>query len=299
MRDIINNDIRKLDGTLLLIFRGLLRLRQTTAVASELGLSQSAVSHALARLRRLFGDPLFVRRPRGLEPTRRALDLGPRVDALLDIVVETLGRDSAFNPATSRRQFVFSAPEFIAGLLGPRLIARFGREAPSASFAIDYLGPEQALAALTRGRLDLALGRFDALPGAFVGETVYSDRYCVVARAGHRKLKGRITQSQYNATGHVYAHAESEVGQAERGTSTAVMRAAVPRWLTVLEMIATSDAIATVPRKLAMRYAGPLKLQILKPPFEPFKIEVSAVRPAGRADAGVEWLLGCVREALE
>src|ERR1700761_2381259 len=255
MRDIKNNDIRKLDGTLLLIFRGLLRLRRTTAVAGELGLSQSAVSHALARLRDLFGDPLFVRRPHGLEPTRRALDLAPRIDALLDIVTETLGRRADFDPATSRRQFAFSAPEFIAGLLGPRLIARFGRAAPNASFAIDYMGPAQALEALARGRIDVALGRFDVLPREFVGETVYSDRYCVVARAGHPKLKGRIGASQYETIGHVYAHAESEVAQAERGTSVAAMRAAVPRWLTVLEMIAASDAIATVPRKLAERYA--------------------------------------------
>src|ERR1700743_43979 len=113
MRDIRNNDIRKLDGTLLLIFRGLLRLRRTTAVAQELGLSQSAVSHALARLRALFADPLFVRRPRGVARTPAPLDLRPRGDALLDIVPQTLGRDTGFNPATSRRQFTFSAPEFI------------------------------------------------------------------------------------------------------------------------------------------------------------------------------------------
>ena len=298
MHDIRNNDIRKLDGTLLLIFRGLLRLRRTTAVAAELGLSQSAVSHALARLRDIFDDPLFVRRPHGLEPTRRAREIGPRIDALLDIAVETLGRAAAFNPATSRRQFVFSAPEFIAGLLGPPLVMRFGRAAPLASFAIDYLSPAEALAALARGRVDLALGRFDVLPREFVGEVVYADRYCVAARAGHPKLKGGITESQYNTIGHVYAHAESEVAQAERGTNVAAMRAAVPRWLTVLEMIAASDAIATVPRKLAERYAKPLKLQILKPPFEPFRIEVSAVRPVGRTDSGLEWLLEGIREAL-
>src|ERR1700743_1428887 len=148
MTEIDINNIRRLDGGLLLVFREVLRHRRTTDAAKRLGITQSTVSHALDRLRDLFGDPLFVRRPHGLEPTRRALDLGPRVDALLDIVTQTLGRDTGFHPATRRRQFPFSAPEFIAGLLGPRLIARFGRAAPGASFAIDYLGPEQALAAL-------------------------------------------------------------------------------------------------------------------------------------------------------
>ncbi|MBS0410897.1 MAG: LysR family transcriptional regulator, partial [Proteobacteria bacterium] len=71
------NKIRRLDGTLLLVMRELLRRRQAQAAAARLGLSASAVSHALGRLRDLFEDPLFIRRPHGLEPTRRALELGP------------------------------------------------------------------------------------------------------------------------------------------------------------------------------------------------------------------------------
>ena len=110
MSDIDVNNIRRLDGGLLLVFRGLLRRRQTTAVALELGLSQSAVSHALTRLRDLFEDPLFIRRPHGLEPTRRALELAPRVDALIDLARETLEREGIFDPARSTRRFTLGAP---------------------------------------------------------------------------------------------------------------------------------------------------------------------------------------------
>src|SRR5471032_1669569 len=98
MSDISQLDIRRIDGGLLLVFRELCRRRRTTAVAAHLGLSQSAVSHALARLRDLFGDPLFLRRPHGLEPTGRALELAPRIDALIDLMGPALRPDPGFDP---------------------------------------------------------------------------------------------------------------------------------------------------------------------------------------------------------
>src|ERR1700681_3506923 len=104
MSNIDTVNIRRLDGGLLLVFRGLLRRRQTTAVARELGLSQSAVSHALTRLRDLFGDPLFIRRSHGLEPTQRALELGPRIEALINAIGEAVSAETGFDPARSRRR---------------------------------------------------------------------------------------------------------------------------------------------------------------------------------------------------
>src|SRR5664279_2655950 len=139
MSDIDTSNIRRIDGGLLLVFRGLLRRRRTTVVAQELGLSQSAVSHALTRLRDVFGDPLFIRRSHGLEPTRRALELGPRIDALLDRIGETFRKASAFDPGRSERSFAISAPEFITALIGADLVGAFRRLAPRAHFAISHL----------------------------------------------------------------------------------------------------------------------------------------------------------------
>lgn len=298
MSDIDANNIRRMDGGLLLVFRGLLRRRRTTAVAEELGLSQSAVSHALARLRDLFGDPLFLRRPHGLEPTRRALELGPRIDALLDRIGETFARPDSFDPARSERRFAISAPEFITALIGADLVGTFRRSAPNARFNITFLGPQPSLESLRRGQIDVALGRFGALPREFASEPIYKDHYCVAARRRHPQIKGRISEAQYNAIGHVFAYSESEAGEHNAATPDIAYTAAVPGWLTVLTIVATSDAIATCPRKLAERQAKLLGLQVIKTPFEPFGIEVSAVRRAGSADAGVDWLLGRIRDAI-
>jgi DNA-binding transcriptional LysR family regulator len=298
MPDIDANNIRRLDGGLLLVFRGLLRRRRTTAVARDLGLSQSAVSHALTRLRDLFDDPLFVRRPHGLEPTRRALELGPRIDMLLDQIGAAMRRTDAFDPARSERRFVLSAPEFIAALIGAGLVNTFRKEAPRAQFGLNFLPPAQALEGLRRGEIDIALGRFGPLPQEFITQTVYRDRYCVAARRGHPVLKGRITSAQYMSIGHVFAHLESEAGAETADTPQIAFTAAVPGWLTVLTIVASSDAIATCPRKLAERQAKLLGLQVIKPPFEPLTIEVAAVRRAGSRDAGIDWLLDQIRKVV-
>ena len=119
MSDIDANKIRQLDGSLLLVLRELLRLRRTTAVAHKLGLSQSAVSHALSRLRELFGDALFVRKPYGLEPTRHALELAPRVDALLHAMNDAVGLHDSFAARTTERGFRIAAPDHLTTLIAP------------------------------------------------------------------------------------------------------------------------------------------------------------------------------------
>src|ERR1044071_1472721 len=114
MADIDTSKIRQLDFTLLLVMQGLLRHRRTTLVADQLGLSQYAISHALARLRTLFGDPLFLRRPHGLEPTRHALDLSPRIDALVRAANEAMGLPDNFDPKTTTRGFRLGASDFLS-----------------------------------------------------------------------------------------------------------------------------------------------------------------------------------------
>src|SRR5690348_16420879 len=99
MTDFDTLQIRKIDGGLLLIFRELLLRRRASSVAGQLGLSPSAISHALTRLRDVFGDPLFIRRSHGLEPTQRAIELGPKVEQLIQLIGTTVGGDAGFDPA--------------------------------------------------------------------------------------------------------------------------------------------------------------------------------------------------------
>ncbi len=300
MSDIDLDDIRRLDGGLLLVFRELLRRRRATAAAKALGLSQSAISHALGRLRDLFGDPLFVRRPHGLEPTARALALGPRIEELIDLAGAALKREGAFDPTTSTRRFMLAAPEFVTAQIGASLLNTLRTEAPGVSFIALNMSQEAALQALMQGRIDLALGRFAGARPGFDIEVLLEDRYCVVARRGHPTFKTRISERAYEQAGHVFSFSPGEGGDAEdEGASVGIVtRAVVARWLTALVLVSASDAIATVPRKLAESQAGVLGLTILRAPFVGDSVTISAVRRSGIVDDGADWFLGLVRDAL-
>jgi DNA-binding transcriptional LysR family regulator len=295
-----NSDIRRLDGGLLLIFRELLRRRRATQTADALGLSQSAVSQALGRLRDIYGDPLFVRRPHGLEPTARAMALAPQIEALIELAGATLTREKTFDPAESDRRFRMIAPEFVIALIGARLVERLRAIAPRVSFAVRSLPHELAFDAVKRGEADVALGRFGAGRPGFALEFLFEDRYCVVARRGHPRFGGRISLAEYRAAGHIYSFAAGEGGESDDAgpDEAAATNAIVPRWLNALVMVSACDAIATVPRRLAERHAPALGLKILNASFVHNKIRVSLIRRVAVEDAGADWFVNEVRMAI-
>jgi DNA-binding transcriptional LysR family regulator len=298
MTDIDKNKLRRLDGGLLLVFRELLRTGRARETAERLGLSQPAISHALSRLRDLFGDPLFVRRPHGLEPTRRALELGPQVEALIALAGKALDPDARFDPMRSTRMFRFAAPEFVTALIGADLIGRLRSQAPGVTFAVVHADEDRALRDLKRGEIDFALGRFSAPQSGYETESLFDDVYCIAARREHPTIRGAIDYPTYRDTGHVFAWNPSETAKDtsdEAGSVAIAQLAAVPQWLTALVMVASTDGIATCPRRLAERHADKLGLQVLDPPFEPYTIAVSVMRRAGVADEGADWFLDQVR----
>src|SRR5258708_2579886 len=112
-----------LDLNLLRVFDALLEERSVTRAGDRLGLSQSAVSHALGRLRQVLGDPLFVRRAGGVEPTSRALEIGPALHTALRQLQEALA-PSGFVPSTAERRFTLAAGTYACTILVPALVER-------------------------------------------------------------------------------------------------------------------------------------------------------------------------------
>lgn len=293
--------LRRLDGSLLLVMRDLLRTGSATRTAERLALSQSAVSHALGRLRELFDDPLFLRRPHGLTPTRRAREIGPAVDALLALASELLDSTHGFDPESTRRLFRLSAPEFVAVTLGATLIRDMAARAPGCVVQVDHMDNADALRGLQHGVLDAALGRFrtDEPGEAFVCEHVYRDEYCLAARKGHPLVRRRISERRYRELFHVFAAAESEVSEQDRSVAIRDLQMClVPRWLTALVTVAATDGVATCPRRLARSQADVLNLQVLDLPFHADPIDVSLVLPRGRRDPGADWFIDRIRAAV-
>ncbi len=295
MSPIDENKISQLDGALLLVLRELLRQRRTTLVAKRLGLSQSAVSHALRRLRALFGDPLFVREPHGLQPTRHALELAPRIDALIAAMGEAVGLVDSFAPETSTRDFRLAAPDHLATLLAPSLLQAFAAHAPGARFAFSQRLGVDALEGLRRDEIDLALGRFDGRIRGFTVQRLFEDQYCLIARTGHPRTGRKLTRASYAQLDHV----QISVGGDFRGLDieSPAMRArpphtvaAVPRFLMAFPLVAASDAVAIAPSRLAHAHAARFGVTVHALPFDLDPLRVVAVSRTD-ADRGVQWLI--------
>jgi DNA-binding transcriptional LysR family regulator len=298
MTDINDVKLRQLDFSLLLIFQEVYRSRRSTAAAERLGLSQPAVSHALGRLREILGDRLFVRHPSGLQPTPRAVELAPRVDAILGLAGEALSGPSRFDPLTSRRLFRVSVNDFVGTLLTEPLISLFARAAPSAGLALSFAGgPALAFKKLRENDLDVAIGRFPDVPDDCRTARLFDESYLAVARRDHPQLRDGLGLDAYLSLGHVIvSFAGDLVGTideclARKGLSRRVV-ASSPMFLTGFATAAKSDLLVTAPRRLVQRYAANFGLQAFELPFTADTFCMDIVRSQySISDPAVDWLV--------
>ena len=294
MSDISDTKLRRLDLTLLLVLDGALRHGKLTRVAKELGLTQPAISHALARLRDILGDPLFVRHVGGVRPTPRALALAEPVARAITLLRDTLRQGQEFDPATAAREFRVAALDFAVALLTPGFLARFGTMAPGCRVVFRALGREAAHAALKAGQIDLIIGLPD--PGCpFLQRVLLKEDFVVVARPGNPKVGRPFDLERYLQCDHVLV---SAAGDARGSVDEALRRigrtrrvaAVVPQFLIGFAAVAGSDMISTAPRRLAKRHAAAFGLKLYPVPFDLPGFEITLLRaPSTAVDAGLTW----------
>jgi LysR family transcriptional activator of mexEF-oprN operon len=250
----------RVDLNLLRVFAALDRERQVTRAAARLGLTQSAVSNALRRLRAVFKDDLFQRTPGGMEPTALARELAVPVAAALDAVRAALELHRAFEPASAAEEFVVGASDYAELALGPPLVAALRDQAPGVSLVFRHADREVALDLLDQDRAHLALGVFPEPPVRMTRTVLVRDGYAVLLRADHpAAAAGRLDLDAYLAWPHLLvspvASREGAVDRALAGIGRRRRLAVVvAHHLTVGPMLAGSDLVCT----LAHRTARPL-----------------------------------------
>lgn len=170
----------EIDLNLLRVFDALFEMRSVTRVAERLGLTQSAVSHALGRLRRMLDDPLFIRSPRGLQPSARAEQIAPGVRASLQQLRDALA-PPGFDPAHATRTFTIAAGAYFCVLIVPLLLEHIRERAPGVSVQIVPL-VENGTAMLDRGIIDLALSGMQDIPSRFMSAQLFREEMVWIAR---------------------------------------------------------------------------------------------------------------------
>lgn len=308
-----------IDLNLLRVFDALFELRSVTRAAERLGLTQSAISHALGRLRQAIGDPLFVRHTAGLQPTARALEIAPGVREGLARLRGALA-PTPFDPATADRRFRISAGAYFCTLLIPELISRARRIAPRVSFTVTLPGTD-LLASLDDGTIDVALGAFGKTPPRLASRPLFKEELVWIANIDNPILREPAKLADLPPRQLL----EVKVGRPfpghgsyswEGGLERLVVTAATSTVsflsdssegpsgvydpLTAIATVAATELVALVPRRLAQQSARAQPIAIVETSTGVHDVDMTMLwhsRLTG--DAGLLWLRQLILECLE
>ena len=293
-------DVRRLDLNLLGVFDALMRERGVTRAASALGLGQPAVSHALARLRRLFDDPLLVRSGRALEPTARALALAAEIRPALARIEAAVRAAAAFDPATAEATFSVGLSDDLQIAVLPRLVRRLAAAAPGVTLTVRSTDYRRMAAMLDGGEIATAAGRLGPLPAAARRRSVGTVRYRVLRRDGDH---GALDLDSYCAARHVLISAAGDprgiVDDAldSLGVSRRIAMV-LPQFAALPSVLAEGGLVATVPEHLAAALAGGRLRQDPLPFASPAYGIGVAWRAAVDRDPAEIWFRGLLAAAL-
>jgi DNA-binding transcriptional LysR family regulator len=290
------------DLNLLLALDALLRERSVTRAGTALGLSQPATSHALARLRELFGDELLVRRNNEMEPTVLAESLIAPLAEVLAHIEELLWRDRAFDPAAADRELVIATTDFVEATLMPAVLPRLGL-GPRLRLRLRALGGELPDRALADGDIDLAIGTILSPPATMMVTTLYHDDFAVVVRRDHPCLAGPLAPEAYAALDHVLIATPGDgPGMVDLALEARGLRRNVvlrtTHFLTIVPLIVATDLVCTMPARIAHASRQRHDVVVFEPPLAVPGFDVAMFwHPRRDRDPAIRWLRDQLRAA--
>jgi DNA-binding transcriptional LysR family regulator len=293
----------ELDLHHLRVLDALLREHSLTRAAKALNLSQPALSKTLARLRRHFADPLFVRVALRMEPTPKALKLQEPVRAILDRMQALKSEHVPFDPRTSSRTFTFCVVDAGVIKLLPPLVNYLAEHAPQVRLRAMQLETQNLDAWLESGKIDFAMGAFPDLVKSIRRQPLWVERYVSVVKKGHPRLSAEPSAKEFAAEKHVLV---STLGTghahqlAERAVEAAIppenIICRVPIFIAAAIVAKRTEAVATLPLSMATVLAKELDLEVVTPPIKLPKIEIAQYwHERFHRDPGNEWIRSVFR----
>jgi DNA-binding transcriptional LysR family regulator len=308
--------LASLDLNLLRVFDVLLEERSVTRAGARLGITPSAVSHALSRLRYHLGDELFRRDAQGMQPTRRALEIGPSLHAALGQLQSAL-TPADFEPAVSDHRFSVVAGAYACAVLIPAVVARLQAQAPGVLLQIAENTPS-LVEQLDSGQVDFVIAGFEIAPERFARERLMTEALTWVVRAGHPLVAGPASLEGLVSTPHVVVAGRREAMGRPAAISlrsswedlgafeTALARQGLTRRIGVvapdtfsaMAIVARSEMAALIPRRLALMSAESGRLALIDPPYETPPVDVTMLYRKDRlAETPIAWMRELMSEA--
>jgi len=251
-----NVKVGAIDLNLLVVFDAVMQTRSVTQAGKRLGLSQPAMSHALARLRHMLKDDLFVRSPNGMVPTPRAEDLGLPIRQALDALLQSL-EPTRFEPAKAKRHFQIAVDNYAAVVLVSPLVSHITKIAPGVTTEFRPSGTLHLPDMLDRGEIELAIGPFAAQGERFSRQPLLQDDFVVILRENHPAAGGgELSIQKFAALPHLDF---SSVGYATDFVDQALKQRKLRRriglrapFLSGEKILLASDMVAVVRRRVAV-----------------------------------------------
>jgi len=306
----------RIDLNLLRVFDAIFEDRNLALAGKRLNLSQSAISHALGRLREVIGDDLFVRTARGMEPTVRALAMAAQVRSALQQIRAALGADE-FDPRVAQRKFVVAANDYITALVLGRLSQRLSAEAPLADLVVRPSTRLDLAGQIDVGRIDVAIGIFADVPLRFRSMTLWEQTDALLLNRDHPVADRPLTQADLLA----YPLVAVSQGGAEEGAVSGFilerglarqsemfdrdainrafanaremprLRVSVAHSLAIPALLRHSKMLALVPSPLARELERHGELSMRATPYDCPNVTVRAVwHERNDSDPALQWL---------
>ncbi|TIQ00181.1 MAG: LysR family transcriptional regulator [Mesorhizobium sp.] len=299
-------DLSRADLNLLVLFEIVHDERHAGRAAEKLNLTPLAVSHGLGRLRRLLNDPLFLRTPKGVVPTARAMELASPIADVLARVRSVISTAEPFDPANSTRRFTIGAPDGVAAVFLPPLLAELGRTAPGIDIGVRQLLPaagetsperawRSAFADLEAGAMDIAVIPSGHIPTRFHARSLYNEDFVLVMQVGH-PFADDPTLERYCEMKHLVVsftgdpHGFVDEVLATQGYSRRIALT-VPSFMFALAVLADTDLISALPKRFVAMHAARFGVVSLEAPLPLTTFQLNAVAPrAAMMDAGLAWI---------
>jgi DNA-binding transcriptional LysR family regulator len=283
----------------------LMEERSVTRAAERLGITQPALSNALARLRTMLQDQLFIRERYGIQPTPIALELAPVIaEALAKIDDAVLGQQD-FDPASAERLLTVAPNGYVEFALMPAIVARLREVAPGIRLRLTPYGTDLAETGVTSGTTAMVLGRMIDPPDNLVVQHLMDEGLECIVRADHPEIGDSMSREQFEAMKHVNV---LPPGRLRAGLFQALdkqglkreVAVSVTHFLAVPEMVAVTDYCATLPRLICRHLAHDRRLRILPAPVDlgTFPVEM-AWHVRYRHDPAHRWLRGLIADMVK
>lgn len=268
-----HHGVERLDLNLLVVLDALLRERSVTRAAKALGLTQSAMSHSLARLRQFFDDPLFVKTHRGVAPTAKAESLAPAILAVMETVRDQILAEARFDPSRLKRAFTFCLSDMGELVFLPRIVENLKTMAPACRVHTLQVAPTQLASVLGSGEGDLALGSVLNATEGLYEETLFDHTFVCIVSVRHPTAGDALTLAEYQAMPHI---AVTLTGDPRTPYDAAVEASGIKRDIRILTphfliipllLDQHPEFVATVPRELGTVFARHGIVRMIEPPM--------------------------------